>query len=70
MLGAEYTQDMNNSLVTQMHERINMAFHVWTKNGRYTENLKCETNMALDCKNEILDRRDELLDRRMNKYKK
>ena len=37
-----------------------MAFHVRTKNGRYTENMKCETNVALDCKNEILDRRDEL----------
>ena len=64
MLGAEYTQDMNNSLVTQMHERINVAFHVRTKNGRYTENMKCETNVALDHKNEIIDRKDELHNRR------
>ena len=47
-----------------MHERINMAFHVRTRNGRYTENMKCETNVAFDHKNEIIDRKDELHDRR------
>ncbi len=41
-----------------------MAFHVRTKSGRYSENMECETNVALDRKNEILDRKDELLDRR------
>ena len=42
-----------------MHERINMAFHVQIKSGPYTENMKCETNVALDRKNEILDRKGE-----------
>ena len=41
-----------------------MAFHVRTKSGQYTENMKCETNVALNHKNEILDRKDELYDRR------
>ena len=39
-----------------------MAFHAWTKNGCYTENIKCETNMALDHKNEIINYKDELHD--------
>ena len=39
-----------------------MVFHVQTKNGHYTENMKYETNVALNHKNEIIDRRDELLD--------
>ena len=58
-----------------MHERIKVAFHVRTKSGRFTKNMKCETNLALDHKNEIIDckdklhnRRDELLDC-MNKIK-
>ncbi len=44
-----------------MHEWINVAFHVRTKSGRYSENMECETNVALD---RILDRKDELLERR------
>ena len=39
-----------------MHERIKVAFHVRTKSGRYTENMKCETNVVLDRKNELLNR--------------
>ena len=47
-----------------MYERIKVAFHVWTKSGRYTENMKCKTNVALNHKNEIIDRKDELHNRR------
>ena len=60
MLGAEYTQDMK---IAQMHEWINVAFHVRTKIGRYTENMKCETNVALDRKHEMIGRKHEIFDR-------
>ena len=39
-------------------------FHIRTKSGQYTENMKYETNVALNYKNEILNRKDELYDRR------
>ena len=75
MLEAKYTQDRNNSLVTQIYERINVAFYVWKKNVRYIENMKCKTNVAMNHRNEIIDYkdelhngRDELLDR-MNEIK-
>ena len=61
MLGAEYTQDMK---IAQMHEWINVAFHVRTKSGQYTENMKCVTNVALDRKSEMLDRKYKLLNPR------
>ena len=60
ILGAEYTQNMNNSLVTHMHEQITMAFHIWTKNSYYMENMKCKTNLALNYNNKIIDHKDEL----------
>ena len=48
---------------------MNVVFHAPTKNSCYTENIKCETNVALDYKNEIIDHRDELLNC-INKKKK
>ena len=39
-----------------------MVFHIQTKSGQYMENMKSETNMALNHKNEILDCKDELGD--------
>ena len=47
-----------------MHERIKMAFYIWTKSAQYTENMKCETNVALNHKNEIINCKDELNNRR------
>ena len=60
MLGTEYTQDINNSLVTQIHERINVALHIRTKNDHSTKNMKYETNVALDHKNKIINCKNEL----------
>ena len=51
---------MNNCLVTQIYEQINVAFHFWTKNSHFTENMKCKINMALNHKNEIIDRKDKV----------
>ena len=59
---AEYTQDMNNRLVTQMYEQINVAFHPRPKNDCYKDNMKCETNVALNHNNEIIDCKNELFD--------
>ena len=43
-----------------MHKRIKVVFYVRTKSRQYTENMKCEINVALNHKNEIIDRKDKL----------
>ena len=46
--------------MTQINMGIKVAFYVWTKNSYYTDNIKCQTNVALKYKNEFLDYRDKL----------
>ena len=43
-----------------MNELKNVAFHVLTRSGRYSQKHEHVTNEALDCKHEILDRRNEI----------
>ncbi len=50
--------------MTQMHEWINVVFHVSSESCQYLENMECNINVALNCKNEIFNCKDELLNRR------
>ena len=35
--------------------RIKVVFQIRTKSDQYTKNIKCKTNVSLNCKNELFD---------------